>query len=167
MLKKHLQNRKSGFRSVATVASAAVIAISLAGCSLLDGPTPERPDRPVVVAPDEEATYVEGGSAEDNLPVFLKTLSDASKQEGAFESRALAQRFIDVGFAVESMQVSQDRTKTDLETESMFVSARFGDQCIVGQIVTADRTIEAEIMPTVGPDNDLCLIGKTEPLTDE
>lgn len=167
VLKKTERVRRAPMRKTIVAASSVALIAALAGCSLLDGPTPKRPDRPVVQVPDEAAAYVPDGSAEDNLPIFLQTLQAAAGQEGPFESKALAERFIDVGFLVESMQVSQDRTRTDLEPESMFISARFGAECLVGQIVSADRSIEAEVVPAVGPQGNLCLIGQTIPLTGE
>lgn len=151
-------------RRMIAMTGCATVAVLLAGCSLLDGPTPERPTRPAVVVPEEEAHFSPEGSAADNQPIFLQTLQHAASQEGQIASQTLAQQFVAVGFDPALMQVSQDRTRTDLEPESMFISALFGGDCIVGQIVTADRSFDAQVVPAVGPDNNLCLIGLTIPI---
>lgn len=118
-----------------------------------------------MVVPEEPAVLNPDGSAEENEAIFLQVLQEASTHEGPFTSQALADYFLDAGFPVDSLQVSQDRTRTDLEPESMFISAMFDEMCLVGQIVTADRTFVAEVLPAVGPDSSLCLIGQTQSIT--
>lgn len=154
---------RASLRRIWLAGAVLLASVSLAGCSvLLSGPTPERTERPVVVVPEAPAELVPEGTAEENEAIFLQVLQEASLHEGAFTSQGLAQYFLDAGFERESLQVSQDRTRTDLEPESMFISARFDDMCLVGQIVTADRSFVAEVLPAVGPDKNLCLIGQTQ-----
>lgn len=129
---------------------------------ILDGPTPERPERPVQQIPTEFVEYDPAGSAEENLPVFIQTLENVTGGEEAFSGRSLVAAFEGVGFERDSMQVSFDRTRTDLEVESMFISVKIDDACLIGQVVTEDRSFVAEAASTVGPDSNLCLIGKTQ-----
>lgn len=147
-----------------TLVGVASLALVATGCALLDGPTPERPERSEIIVPEEIAEFMPESSAESNLPIFLQTLEEVAQSDGALESQAVAQKFIEQGFSADLMQVSQDRTRTDLEVESMFVSARFDAECLVGQIVTADRSFVAEVLPSVGPNDDICLIGQTIPI---
>ena len=151
----------------AIITLACGVVAGLTGCSvLLSGPTPERTERPTVVVPDEVAVFDPDASAEENQTFFLQTLQVAAGHEGQYTSRAFAQYFIDAGFDPQLMQVSQDRTRTDLEPESMFISARFDGECLVGQVVTADRSFVGEVVPAVGPNEQLCLIGETVPITE-
>ena len=148
-----------------SVAATLLVATVGVGCSaILSGPTPERTERPTVVVPDEVVDYDANGTATENQTLFLQTLEVASAHEGQYTSQALAQYFIDAGFDPAVMQVSQERTRTDLEPESMFISARFGEECLVGQVVTSDRSFVGEVVAAVGPDSSLCLIGETVPV---
>ena len=59
------------------------------------------------------------------------------------------------------MQVSFDRTKTDLVADSIFVSVRIGAECLLGQVTTGTREVSAVTEPAIGPNRDICLIGNT------
>ncbi len=65
------------------------------------------------------------------------------------------------GFDPSLMQVSFDTSKTNLPADNIFVSVRVDASCLVGQVVAEDRSVFAEVMPAVGPAQDICLIGKT------
>lgn len=155
-------------RSLPAHAATALLLVAVTGlfsaCSLLTGPTPPQPERhdPVTV---RQATYIQGGSAQDNEPIFVQTLQKAAALEGDISSSRLAEQFIEAGFEAEKLQVSHDTTRTDLEPESMFVGAHILDECLVGQIILSDRSVTAQIMPSVGPDAKLCLIGEMEEIT--
>lgn len=128
------------------------------------GPTPPKPPRETITVPPEETSYVEGGNADENFPIFVQTLDRVSRDDGVVAGREIVQHFESAGFDRSTMQVSRDRTRMDLDPESMFVSVRFGEDCLVGQLVMNDRSVSAEVMPAVGPSNDICIIGLTQPI---
>lgn len=96
--------------------------------------------------------------------MFVHTLDQVAQETAIVTGREIVQKFEAVGFDKTTMQVSRDRTRTDLDPESMFVSARFGEDCLIGQLVMSDRSISAEVMPAVGPTTDICIIGLTQPI---
>lgn len=136
----------------------------LAGCSLLEGPSPEVPKRETPAPPEQTPEYVPDGSAEQNLPFFRSVLTDYAAGTGAVQGKPIARAVIDAGFAPDAMQVSFDRTKTDLPADNIFVSVRIGPECLIGQVVAEDRSVVAETAPAVGPEKNLCLIGETAPV---
>lgn len=153
------QRRRSvpAFKLALTV----TIIASLTGCALLSGPEPAHPQRSAPPPPETVPVYVVGGSAAENQSIFTEVLRDFSESEAEILGRPVVDALIDVGFERENLQVSFDRTKTDLYVDSIFVAARFTDECLVGQLATKDRTFAVEFMTAVGPNNDICLIGET------
>lgn len=139
-----------------------------AGCVLIEGPPIDRPERPTTHLPDIEdnapAEYVPDGSAEDNLPIFSATLARVAEAQSETTGRVLVDELTAVGFDRDTMQVTFDRTPTDLVVDSVYVSARFGAECLVGQVDVASREVFVTVAPTVGPEADLCLIGNTRPI---
>lgn len=141
-----------------------VTASLLTGCSVLEtvigGPQPQTPPRePLQPPPDPE--FFPDGSAEDNWPYFAHVLSEFAEGEAEVDGENVVNALADSGFDADAMQVSFDRTETGLVADSIFVSVRIGKSCLVGQIVTGDREAVAEVMPAVGPERDICLIGET------
>lgn len=149
-------------RPVALAAAAlAASATLLTGCALLEGPTPATPEREAVPVPEEAPEFFPDGSAEDNLPYFTEVLRDYVDGDGAVRGAPIVDAVVDAGFDVDDMQVSFDRTKTNLDADNIFVSVRIDADCLIGQVVADDRSFVAEVEPAVGPDGDLCLIGET------
>lgn len=140
----------------------------LSGCAILEGPPIDRPERPTIAIPspepDQPIEFVPDGTAEDNLPIFHETLSAVAASESALEGRLLVDELVGVGFSPDLMQVSFDRTPTDLVVDNLYVSARFGTECLVGQVDTTTRELFVDIAPAVGPGDELCLIGNTRPI---
>lgn len=137
------------------------LVISLTGCALLTGPKPEHPQRATPPSPDTEPVYVVGGSAADNESIFTEVLRDFSTSEAQILGKSVVDALINVGFDRDHLQVSFDRTKTDLYVDSVFVAARFDQECLIGQLATDDREFAVHLTSTVGPENDVCLIGET------
>lgn len=136
----------------------------LAGCSLLEGPTPDLPKRETPAAPEQAPEFLPNGTAEENLPFFREVLGDYASGKGPIHGQPIAQAVIASGFSKDMMQVSFDTTKTGLEADNIFVSVRIGTECLIGQVVAADRSVVAETAPAVGPEKNLCLIGETAPI---
>lgn len=59
------------------------------------------------------------------------------------------------------MQVSFDKSRTGLTADSIYVSVRIGEDCMIGQFATEDRELAVDLAGAVGPEKDLCLIGET------
>lgn len=149
--------------------TAALLAIALAapllaGCSLLEGPTPETPKRETPAAPAAAPEFFPGGTAEENLPYFTEVLRTYAAGTGPIQGEPIVQAVTDAGFDRSLMQVSFDRTKTSLDADNIFVSVRAGAECLIGQVVAEDRSFVAVTEPAVGPAADICLIGNTAEL---
>ncbi|WP_449281482.1 DUF6993 domain-containing protein [Leucobacter sp.] len=149
--------------------SAALLAIGvllplLAGCAVLEGPTPVTPERATPPVPEVAPEFVPDGTAEQNLPYFTEVLREFSESAHPVQGVPVVDAVADAGFDRAAMQVSFDESMTGLEADNIFVSVRIGADCLIGQIVTADRTFVAQNEPAVGPDGDVCLIGTTRPI---
>ena len=154
-------NRAKTIRRTGAGIIAALAAVTLSSCALLAGPVPNTPERETVPVPEVAPELVPDGSAEENLPYFTEVLRGFS--EGAEEVRGqqVSTAVIDAGFPRENMQVSFDKTKTDLVADAIYVSVKIDDSCLLGQVMTEDRSFVARVDPAVGPNNDICLIGQT------
>nr|WP_209706745.1 hypothetical protein [Leucobacter exalbidus] len=142
-------------------AALVVATVSLSGCALLEGPTPVTPERETVVAPEVAPELVPGGSADENLPYFTEVLRSFAAGDALIKGEPVARAVADAGFDKSQIQVSFDRSATGLEADNIFVSVQLGADCLVGQVVTADRTVATETAPAVGPEKNICLIGQT------
>ena len=150
---------------IVAVAALALGAVLLNGCALLEGPTPQTPERSETPRPEVAPEFVPDGSAADNLPYFTEVLRKFSKGTSPVQGAPVVQAVAEAGFDKSMMQVSFDESKTNLPADNIFVSVRIGADCLVGQVVAADRTFVAKNMPAVGPNKDICIIGKTAPIS--
>ena len=153
-----------GLRGVALIAAALAVT-ALPACAILEGPTPDAPKRELPAAPEVAPELIPDGTAADNLPYFTEVLRNYTEGEGAIKGEPISRAVIDAGFDKNLMQVSFDRSETGLEADNIFVSVRLQDSCLIGQVITSDRSFVAETAPAVGPDKTLCLIGETAPIT--
>lgn len=144
----------------------ALASVALAGCtSSADVQTkPQVSVEEPSPQPGNPAMYVDGGGAESNLPIFQETLLQFAAADEPVQGEPIVNVLTAVGFDKSTMQVSFDHSKTGLDADSIFVSARFDENCLVGQIASADRGVSIEQMPAVGPNQDICLIGNTRPI---
>lgn len=140
----------------------------LTGCSLIEsvlqGPTPETPARETPAQPESPPEFVPDGTAEQNLPYFTEVLRAFAESDRPVQGAPVVDAVAEAGFDKAAMQVSFDRSMTGLEADNIFVSVRIGADCLIGQIVTSDRSFVAQQEPAVGPDRDICLIGDTRPI---
>lgn len=150
-----------GRRLIRAALALALTAPLLAGCAILEGPTPETPKRTSQPAPEVAPEFVPGGSAEENLPYFTELIRGYAASESPITGQPVAQAVIDGGFDPTMIQFSFDETKTGLVADNIFVSVRVGAECLIGQLVTADRGFVTAVEPAVGPAGDICLIGTT------
>ena len=155
-------------RSAAALLTVCAALPLLTGCSIvesiLEGPAPETPVRETPAAPEVAPEFVPDGTAEQNLPYFTEVLRAYSEGAQPVKGQPVVDAVAEAGFDRAAMQVSFDRTGTGLEADNIFVSVRIGGDCLIGQLVTGDRTFTARNEPAVGPDGDICLIGSTRPI---
>lgn len=142
----------------------AVAALTLTGCVA----APQQIDRPSKEDNFQEPTappeFFPEGSAEENLPYFHESLRQFGIGTAPVEGQPVVDHLVAAGFAKTAMQVSFDESKTNLVADNIFVSVLIGQDCLIGQVVTGDRSFVTEVAPAVGPDKNLCLIGTTRPI---
>jgi|LSQX01.2.fsa_nt_gb hypothetical protein len=145
---------------------AGITGFSLVGCTVQQEakPLPEVEAPEAVESEAPPAAFVVDGSAEDNLPFFRETLAQFAGGAEPVQGEWLVNTLANAGFDKAAMQVSFDQSQTGLVADSLFVSVRIDASCLIGQVVTSDRSVTIELMPTVGPNEDLCLIGHTRPI---
>lgn len=163
-----LQQRALHFRRrVVAVCAAAVLLPTLAmvtGCAVPDaGDAQTVPEAPVE-APQSMPELMPEGSAEENLEYFTWVLESFAGGVEPVAGRAVVDAVVAGGFDRSAMQVSFDRTQTDLPADNIFVSVRVGDACLLGQVTTTDRAVATMTAQTLGPEGDICLIGVTRPI---
>lgn len=137
---------------------------SLTGCFLLEGPSPKTPERTAPSEPETAPELVPDGSADENLPYFTEVLRQYSAGDGAVQGRPIVDAIVESGFDKEAMSVSFDESKTGYAADSIFVSVRIGEDCLLGQIAAEGRDFSAQAEPAVGPEGGVCLIGETRPI---
>ncbi len=151
-------------RAVAAATGAVIAAVLLAGCAPQDvQPIPTA--TPVDTAeptptPTPDPELVEGGTAGQNRPFFefvLRTLLDETPQPS---TQALVATLVTAGFDRAAMQATADTTPTGARADSILVSVRIGDQCLVGQ--TANGGLVTELTDVLG--SGACLVGRTASL---
>lgn len=153
---------RTRYRFVVAMIVAPLLA-SVVGCA------PSVPDR--ASAPDEnfqqlpagdaEPELVPDGSAHDNLPYFAKILQAFSAGSEPVRGVPVVTALEEAGFTREVMQVSFDESKTQLVADHIYVSVRFGEECLIGQVIESDRSVVTSVQPAVGPEKTICLIGET------
>lgn len=147
--------------SLPIAAVLAAVTLALGGCAAapepVDRPTKEENFQEPVAPPEFHAD----GTAADNLPYFYESLRQFGLGEAPVQGVPVVDHLVAEGFDKTKMQVSFDESKTNLVADNIFVSVLFGQDCLIGQIVVADRSFVAEEAPAVGPDKTMCLMGTT------
>lgn len=105
--------------------------------------------------------FVPGGTATENEAYFNYVLRKAVRDGLEINGVNVVNTVAAAGFDKTLMQVTQDESRTGLRADNIFVSVRVADQCLIGQVVTADKTVTTSVQPAIGPDRSLCLIGET------
>jgi hypothetical protein len=145
-----------------------IAALFAAATLVLSGCAPTPPDRADFEEnfrePETAPEFFPDGTAEQNLPYFNETMRQFAVGTAAVQGKPVVDALASAGFEKADMQVSFDESKTELAADSIFVSVRLGTDCLIGQIVVADRSFVTEAADAVGPDQGLCLIGATRPI---
>lgn len=137
----------------------------LTGCVLLEGPTPNTPERTVPPQPEAAPEFVPGGTAEENLPIFIETVREFADGDQPVQGELLVNAIAAVGFQKGDMQVTHDQSKMNLPADLLFVAVRIDNECLIGQVVPDTREFAAELMDAVGPEQNVCIIGDTREIT--
>lgn len=148
-------------RAIAVVMGAVAIAAMIAGCA----PASEQPvptAAPVesaspTTAPSSDPELVVGGTAGQNRPYFefvLRALLDESPQA---PTSALVGALVDAGFDKSAMQATVTTTPTGARADSILVSVRIGDQCLIAQ--AANGGLVTDLTDVLG--SGACLVGRT------
>lgn len=106
-----------------------------------------------------DPTYVIGGTAEQNRPIFDLTNQRYFTQAGNVipEGRGVIDNLVSAGFDKAKMQITPDRTAIDLPVDSLVFSVLEGKQCLIGQFSAVGySTIIAPKLST-----GECLVGLT------
>lgn len=111
--------------------------------------------------PDAPVEFIPNGTAAENLPYFTETVRTFAAGDDAVEGKPLVDALTLAGFPKEHIQVSFDQSKTGLTADHIYASVRVESECLIAQVINDDRTFAVEVAPTVGPDDNLCLIGET------
>ncbi len=139
----------------------------LTGCSAGVGasatPTPAAtpPIAPgTEVVPTAAPVLRPGGTAEQNKLYWDATIATYWGQFGLGSTQTMVDLMYGAGFDASILELTYDATAIGLAVDSIEVSARFGDECLIAD-VRADRYNTA-IMPVLGTGK--CLVGETHPL---
>ncbi|PPF27449.1 MULTISPECIES: DUF6993 domain-containing protein [unclassified Rathayibacter] len=142
------------------------LAVCLSGCT-----SPSAPD-PVVSssaaeapAPAESAApvaFVPGGTTEQNLPVFEQTLRAAAEPDPEVSGSSVVDALVAAGFSRESMQLTADETSVGLDADSVQVSVKLGESCLIGQYGPKSGGVRAVIAAPIA--TGACLVGRTVPI---
>lgn len=139
-------------------------AVGLTACASAPPPI-ERPTKEEnFQAPQAPPEFFPEGTAAENLPYFHETLRQFGVGAEPVQGMPVVNALAAAGFDKTRMQVSFDESKTDLVADNIFVSVLLGQDCLIGQVVVADRSFVTEVAPAVGPEKNLCLIGTTRPI---
>lgn len=147
-----------------TVAMFAALSLIFTGCAT----TPAPIDRPAkeenFQEPEAPPEYFPEGTAAENLPYFQEVLRQYAIGEAPVQGAPIVDHLTAAGFVKTNMEVSFDESKTNLVADSIFVSVLFGQECLIGQMVVSDRTFVTEVVPGLGPEKIVCLLGTTRPI---
>ncbi|PPG58394.1 hypothetical protein C5C27_10660 [Rathayibacter sp. AY2B7] len=142
------------------------LAVCLSGCT-----SPSAPD-PVVSSSTAEApapaestapvAFVPGGTTEQNLPVFEQTLRAAAEPDPEVSGSSVVDALVAAGFSRESMQLTADETSVGLDADSVQVSVKLGESCLIGQYGPKSGGVRAVIAAPIA--TGACLVGRTVPI---
>lgn len=148
---------------------AAVIAAALllAGCT-----APAAPEQPSASssaqssseAPQapEAAALVPGGTAEENLPYFEQVVDAVVAADAEAPGTSVVDALVAGGFAKESMQLTADETSIGLDADTVVVSVKLGESCLLGQYGPKSDGVHAVVAAPIA--TGACLVGRTVPL---
>jgi hypothetical protein len=145
---------------VSTLAAIGVVLACVAGCAPEEpevagpAPAPTITSAPSNTAP-APPSFVSDGDAEQNLAVFEWAGQNAVDAASPSTGDQLVSSLVDAGFAIAVLEVTPDKTAAGFDADSIFVAARFGAECLVGQ--ARNSLFTAIVTPALSNQN--CLVG--------
>ena len=142
-----------------------VAALLLSGCTQTPAPTqptggaqaPTASSAPTASAAPTTPTVDASGTAEDNLAAFEATAGAVVAADPNAMGRPLVDALVAAGFPKDRMEVTADATPLGNSVDSILVSVRLGDGCIIGQ--RAQDGFSAHVEPALS--SGRCLVGQT------
>lgn len=148
-------------------AIAATGALALAAIGVLAGCGPQTP-MPTPTAssstPSPEPTSVRnelnpvlrpGQSAAANQQFFDATNQALQSQQGRSNGESIVNNLVAAGFNKADMEITYDATALGLQADSMIVSVKIGNECLIGQFFPG--SYKGTILPVLGTGK--CLVG--------
>ncbi|OOB90769.1 hypothetical protein B0T42_09850 [Rathayibacter sp. VKM Ac-2630] len=154
-------------RLAALLAGPVLAAGLLAGCTAPAAPetTASSPAaEPTAGAPaaPAEAALVPGGSADENLPYFEQVISGVVAADAEAPGLSVVDALVAGGFPRESMQLTADETSIGLDADTVLVSVKVGESCLLGQYGAKSDGVHAVVAAPIA--TGACLVGRTVPL---
>ncbi|MDY0912614.1 DUF6993 domain-containing protein [Rathayibacter festucae] len=153
---------RAGLRTGAVLA----LLLGISGCTAPAAPpAAESPSASAAPSAEESAApvaLVPGGTAEENLPFFRQIVTAAAGSDPETPGRSVVDALMAAGFAKESMQLTADETSVGLEADSVQVSVKASDACLIGQYGPKVDGVRAVVAAPIA--TGACLIGSTVPL---
>lgn len=161
-----MSTRIESTRGGLLLAAALSTVIALAGCTAPADPGPSATAAaPTASAGTESAApvaLVPGGTAEENLPFFEQVVRSTVGDDPETPGRSVVDALVAAGFSKESMQLTADETSVGLAADSVQVSVKMPDACLVGQYGPKSDGVRAVVVAPIA--TGACLIGRTAAL---
>lgn len=137
----------------------------LAGCTSPDAPAPSVPPTAAAAEPSASeaapapVALVPGGTAEENRAFFEQVVTGVVGSDASAPGRSVVDALVANGFAKESMQLTADETSVGLEADSVQVSVKMSDACLIGQYGPKSGGVHVVVAAPIA--TGACLIGQT------
>jgi hypothetical protein len=156
--------RPTVFRRTGLAVLALAVTAVIAGCTGDAEPAPTATPVPTMSPSATVAApaLLEDGAATDNLPFFTTIVQSVAASPDAPFGRAYIDALVAGGFDKAAMQVTEDQSTVGNPAESMQVSVRWGEECLIGQVGPATGAPVTAVMP--GLATGACLVGATRPI---
>ena len=154
---------KSSAAGLAAAGIALAGVLALAGCGpAAPTPKPEQTSASTAApAPTStavaEPALVKDGTAAENQPYFDKVNREYTAVNGMGFGLNIAQNLINSGFQKQDMEATADRTAIDLQADTIIVSVRIKNECLIGSFHA--ETYTSAVLPLLGTGG--CLVGST------
>jgi len=141
------------------LAATVVSSLALGGCAVDPSETPSASPTPSPTMSAEPAPdFFPEGDAQDNKAYFDWVLSGLSAVDQKQPGKTMVNALVRGGFRKKAIELTPDRTKTDLVADSVIVAIKMGRSCLIGQR-TDDKKYYSSIETALKTGG--CLIGAT------